>query len=50
MTNLGKWGPLLKAVDARGNFKPTVNEIANETPLVMGRLGLTKMAPDHHVI
>ena len=33
MTNLGKWGPLLEAVDARGNFKPTVNEIANDVKI-----------------
>jgi len=33
MTNLGKWRPLMKAVDARGNFKPTVNEIANDVKI-----------------
>jgi len=33
MDRLGKWESLIKAVDARGNFKPTVNEIANDVKI-----------------
>ena len=33
MTSLGKWDLLKKAVDTRGNFKPTVNEIANDVKI-----------------
>ena len=33
METLDKWESLKKAVDARGNFKPTVNEIANDVKI-----------------
>ncbi len=33
MEGLGKWESLKKAVDTRGNFKPTVNEIANDVKI-----------------
>ena len=33
METLDMWEPLKKAVDTRGNFKPTVNEIANDVKI-----------------
>ena len=33
MTSLSKWDLLKKSVDMRGNFKPTVNEIANDVKI-----------------